>query len=115
MLTALPAIDGNVVINGPGANTLTVQRSTVGGTPIPWSVVGFAVFFAGFAVFLHKTHRGRALYAITPRFAITSTDAQLEAAGALVREFPECHVQTHLCENRREIEASCHPPALRSR
>lgn len=48
--------------------------------------------------------RGRALYAITPRFAITSTDAQLEAAGALVREFPECHVQTHLCENRREIE-----------
>ena len=37
---------------------------TVAGTPIPWSVVGFALFFAGFAVFLHKTHRGRALYAI---------------------------------------------------
>ncbi|HEX3144537.1 MAG TPA: Calx-beta domain-containing protein, partial [Pyrinomonadaceae bacterium] len=33
LLTALPAIDGNVVINGPGANTLTVQRSTAGGTP----------------------------------------------------------------------------------
>ena len=50
--------------------------------------------------------RGRALYAITPRFAITSTDAQLEAAGALVREFPDVHVQTHLCENRREIETA---------
>ncbi len=37
---------------------------TVAGTPIPWSVVGFTVFFAVFAVFLHKTHRGRALYAI---------------------------------------------------
>ena len=37
--------------------------------------------------------RGRALYAITPRFAITSTEAQLEAAGALVREFPDVHVQ----------------------
>jgi guanine deaminase len=48
--------------------------------------------------------RGRALYAVTPRFAITSTDAQLEAAGALVHGFPDCHVQTHLCENRREIE-----------
>lgn len=33
LLSALPAIDGNVVINGPGANTLTVQRSTAGGTP----------------------------------------------------------------------------------
>ena len=37
---------------------------TVAGTPIPWSVVGFVLFFAGFAVFLHRTHRGRALYAI---------------------------------------------------
>ena len=43
--------------------------------------------------------RGRLDYAITPRFAITSTDAQLEAAGALAREFPDCYVQTHLSEN----------------
>ncbi len=47
--------------------------------------------------------RGRLSYAITPRFAITSTPAQLEAAGALAREFPDCHVQTHLSENRAEI------------
>ncbi len=47
--------------------------------------------------------RGRALYAITPRFAITSSPAQLEAAGALAAEHPDCLVQTHLSENREEI------------
>ncbi|WP_417523618.1 guanine deaminase [Marinovum sp.] len=47
--------------------------------------------------------RGRAHYAITPRFAITSTPEQLEMAGALVAEHPDCHVQTHLSENRDEI------------
>jgi guanine deaminase len=47
--------------------------------------------------------RGRLEYAITPRFAITSTDAQLQAAGALAREFPEAFVQTHLSENHAEI------------
>jgi len=47
--------------------------------------------------------RGRLGYAITPRFAPTSTDAQLEAAGALAREHPEAYVQTHLCENHAEI------------
>ena len=47
--------------------------------------------------------RGRLGYAITPRFAITSTPEQLEAAGALAREFPDAHVQTHLSENHAEI------------
>ncbi|MGN6550916.1 MAG: guanine deaminase [Pararhizobium sp.] len=47
--------------------------------------------------------RGRAHYAITPRFAITSSPEQMEMAGALVREHPDCHVQTHLCENHEEI------------
>ena len=48
--------------------------------------------------------RGRLDYAITPRLAITSSKAQLEAAGALADEFPEAYVQTHLDENRDEIE-----------
>jgi guanine deaminase len=53
---------------------------------------------------LAKWHgRGRLGYAISPRFAITSTPAQLEAAGALAREFPDAHVQTHLSENPAEI------------
>lgn len=47
--------------------------------------------------------RGRQLYAITPRFAPTSTPEQLDMSGALVREFPQLHVQTHLCENTAEI------------
>jgi guanine deaminase len=49
--------------------------------------------------------RGRQLYAITPRFALTSSEAQLEAAGALLREHPDVHLQTHLAENREEIAA----------
>jgi guanine deaminase len=47
--------------------------------------------------------RGRLDYAITPRFAVTSTQAQLEAAGALKREYPDCYVQTHANENKAEI------------
>ena len=47
--------------------------------------------------------KGRALYAITPRFAITSSPAQLEAAGTLAREHPDLHIQTHVSENLAEI------------
>ncbi|MBO0904417.1 guanine deaminase [Jiella sonneratiae] len=47
--------------------------------------------------------RGRLEVAITPRFAPTSTEAQLEAAGALAAEYPELPVQTHLSENAAEI------------
>jgi len=47
--------------------------------------------------------KGRQLYAITPRFAITSTPEQMEMAGALMREFPDLHMQTHLSENHAEI------------
>lgn len=53
---------------------------------------------------LERWHgRGRQGYAITPRFAVTSSDAELEAAGTLAREFPGVHVQTHLAENQEEI------------
>jgi rhamnose transport system permease protein len=37
---------------------------TIGSTPVPWSSIIFVLFFIGFAVFLHATHWGRALYAI---------------------------------------------------
>ena len=47
--------------------------------------------------------RGRATYAITPRFAVTSSPAQLEAAGALWRAHPDTLMQTHADENRDEI------------
>ena len=48
-------------------------------------------------------NRGRAHYAISPRFAITSTPEQMDVSRALVAEHPDCYVQTHLSENRDEI------------
>ncbi|WP_373353033.1 guanine deaminase [Pseudoroseicyclus sp. CXY001] len=48
--------------------------------------------------------RGRATYAITPRFSPTSTEAQLEALGALWAEHPDCLMQTHLSEQTDEID-----------
>ena len=51
--------------------------------------------------------RGRQHYAVTPRFAITSTPQQMEIAGALMREFPDLHMQTHLSENHAEIAFTC--------
>ncbi len=47
--------------------------------------------------------RGRVHYAISPRFAITSTPEQMDMSRTLVREHPECYVQTHLSENKDEI------------
>jgi guanine deaminase len=47
--------------------------------------------------------RDRLAYAITPRFAATSSPAQLEAAGALWREVPDCYVQSHIAENAAEL------------
>jgi guanine deaminase len=47
--------------------------------------------------------RGRLTYVISPRFAPTSTPAQLEAAGTLWREHPDALAQTHLSENHDEI------------
>jgi guanine deaminase len=48
--------------------------------------------------------RGRALYAITPRFAPTSTVEQMELAGALWKEHPGTYLQSHVSENRAEVE-----------
>ena len=48
--------------------------------------------------------RDRLAYAITPRFAPTSTPAQLQAAGRLARDYPDVYIHSHLAENRREID-----------
>ena len=47
--------------------------------------------------------RGRLGYAITPRFAVTSSDAQLAMAGDLARAHPEALVHTHMSENLDEV------------
>lgn len=53
---------------------------------------------------IEKWHgHGRNLYAITPRFAPTSTPEQLQKAGQLKAEYPDVYVHTHLSENKNEI------------
>jgi guanine deaminase len=49
-------------------------------------------------------NKGRLRYTVTPRFAPTSTPEQLQVAGELFTGFPDMHLQSHLSENRREIE-----------
>ncbi|OCX16704.1 guanine deaminase [Stutzerimonas xanthomarina] len=48
--------------------------------------------------------KGRLHYAVTPRFAPTSTPEQLALAGKLFQEYPDLYMHTHLSENRKEIE-----------
>lgn len=45
----------------------------------------------------------RLSYAITPRFAPTSSDAQLKAAGELAQRYPDTYIHTHLSENTNEV------------
>jgi guanine deaminase len=47
--------------------------------------------------------QGRASYAVTVRFAATSTDAQLAMAGALLARHPGLYMQTHVAENTDEV------------
>jgi len=48
--------------------------------------------------------KGRLHYAVTPRFAPTSTPEQLTLAGQLLTEYPDLYMQTHISENLQEIE-----------
>ncbi len=53
---------------------------------------------------IEKWHnRGRARYAITPRFSPTSSSEQLNKAGQLLQEFPGVYMHTHLSENQDEV------------
>ena len=47
--------------------------------------------------------KGRLRYALTPRFAPTSSVAQLAMAGRLFQEIPDLALQSHLAENHAEI------------
>lgn len=54
---------------------------------------------------IQKWHKqGRLLYAVTPRFAVTSSDQQLQMASKLLDEFPDVYLHTHLSENVDEVE-----------
>ncbi|GAA5534282.1 guanine deaminase [Deinococcus aluminii] len=47
---------------------------------------------------------GRALYAVTPRFALSASEALLDACGTLMREFPDVRFTSHINENPREVQ-----------
>ena len=49
--------------------------------------------------------RGRLRYAVTPRFAITSSEGQLQRCGELLADLPEALLQTHLSESAGELAA----------
>jgi len=48
--------------------------------------------------------KNRLSYAVTPRFAPTSSERQLALAGKLLQEYPDLYLHTHLSENKKEIE-----------
>lgn len=54
---------------------------------------------------IEKWHQHkRNLYALTPRFAPTSTEKQLSLLGELAKQYPSVFIQTHLSENKGEVE-----------
>ena len=60
--------------------------------------------YAESAALIERWHgRDRLLYAVTPRFAPTSTDRQLELAGRLLDEHPGVLMQSHVAENMDEV------------
>jgi guanine deaminase len=48
--------------------------------------------------------QGRLAYALTPRFAATSSRAQLAMAGRLLQEYAGTYMQTHVAENTAEVK-----------
>jgi guanine deaminase len=48
--------------------------------------------------------KGRLRHAVSPRFAVTSTDQQLALAGELLKSLPGALMQTHLSESASEVE-----------
>ncbi|MDQ1474210.1 MAG: guanine deaminase [Bryobacterales bacterium] len=48
--------------------------------------------------------RGRLGYAVTPRFALSTTEPMLEACQTLLQQQPGLHLTTHINENVREVE-----------
>src|SRR3984893_3494197 len=50
----------------------------------------------------HKS--GRLLYAVTPRFAFSTTETMLEVCQTLLAEHPDVRLQTHINENTNEVD-----------
>jgi guanine deaminase len=62
--------------------------------------------YAGCTRLIDRFHgRGRLRYAVTPRFALSASEAMLEMCQTLLREHDDLRVQTHLNENAEEVAA----------
>jgi guanine deaminase len=60
--------------------------------------------YDGTKALIGKWHgKGRQLYAVTPRFAATSSPEQMEMTGAVWNEHPGTYLQSHVSENRAEV------------
>ena len=60
--------------------------------------------YADSKALIEKWHgRDRLQYAVTPRFAPTSSQEQLQKAGQLLAEYPDVYLHTHLAENEKEV------------
>jgi guanine deaminase len=55
----------------------------------------------------HRAAEGRLEYAFSPRFAVTCSERLMRGAAELAKEFG-AYIQTHLAENREEIEKVHH-------
>lgn len=49
-------------------------------------------------------HNGRLHYAITPRFAPSSSEAQFAMVAKLAQQYPDAYLHSHVAENKKEIE-----------
>lgn len=65
-----------------------------------------AGYFDSAALIRDYHGRGRLGYAVTPRFALTSSPQQLEMAGRLLVEHPGVLLQSHLSENVGELRVA---------
>jgi guanine deaminase len=58
------------------------------------------------AMLIERYHKqGRLLYAVTPRFAYSTTESMLEVCQQLMAEHPDVRLQTHINESPAEIGA----------
>ena len=55
----------------------------------------------------HRSEEGRLEYAFSPRFAVTCSEKMMRSAAELAARF-DAYLQTHLAENREEIEKVHH-------
>src|SRR3989440_4783500 len=55
----------------------------------------------------HRTEEGRLEYAFSPRFAVTCSEKLMRSAAELATRF-DAYLQTHLAENREELEKVHH-------